>query len=140
MPNSSELDSPESAFAGVCPGNSEQGHDDVTVVKDHENGAVIAAPCVEVAAEMVAVYVVAAVSGDDGVNVTLEVAALYDVEPEIADPPDGVTDITMLPDWRGNEKAAVTVEKTATPVAPLAGVALDTVGAVVEGAYTGVTQ
>jgi hypothetical protein len=100
------------------------------VVNVHDTGA-ITLPAASTAPDTFTVYTVLVASAADGVNVTVRDAASYDTAPATADPPAGVTVIAVAD--TGSLNVAVTVELTATSVAPTAGVRDVTVGAVVSG-------
>ena len=134
-PNSTD-DVSESIPAGTAvAGQIEHGHEPggggaAAVVNVHDTGVIVLLAA-SLAPDTFTVYTVLTANAADGVNVTVRVAASYAVAPATADPPCGVTDTTVADTASLN--VAVTVELTATPVAPTAGVRAVTVGAVVSG-------
>jgi hypothetical protein len=120
------------AVAGqIEHGQPDGGGGDAAVVNVHDTGAIVLFAA-SLAPDTLTVYTVLTANAADGVNVTVRVAASYVVTPATGDPPCGVTDTTVADTASLN--VAVTVELTATPVAPTAGVRPVTVGAVVSGA------
>jgi hypothetical protein len=98
------------------------------VLKLHENGPLIATPELFCAPDTVAVYIVLAASGPDGVNVATVSALLKLTEPATGFPDESFTVNDTVFGVTAWENVAVGATDTATPVAPWSGVTLVTAG------------
>jgi hypothetical protein len=100
------------------------------VVKLHTNGLLIATPELFCAPDTVAVYVVLAANAAAGVNVATVFPVLKPTDPATDAPPASFSVNDAELGTTACENVAAGATDTATPVAPAAGVTLDTVGGI----------